>query len=113
MFENAIKLDKRVSIYVPSTVNVDHEADNREMVNRVAEALAGMFGGSTVTEARGAWVSDTAGLVVESVSIVYSNCTQDQLDQYEKQIEALAVMVKTEMVQEAVSVEVDGALYLV
>ena len=51
-------LDCKVSIYVPSTVEVNKEVDNKEQVKRVITELSQMFGGATATEAVGGWVCD-------------------------------------------------------
>jgi hypothetical protein len=71
----AVKLDSRVSVYVPSTTDTDKPTDNREQVEKVAAKLSAMFGGATATEARGYWCSQSAGLVGEGVTIVYSAAT--------------------------------------
>lgn len=40
----AVKLDSRVSVYVPSTTDTDKPTDNREQVEKVAAKLSAMFG---------------------------------------------------------------------
>ena len=62
-----VRLDSRVAIYVPSTTDTDHPTDNRQQVEEVAAKLSAMFGGATATEARGYWVSQSAGLVGEGI----------------------------------------------
>ena len=114
MLKNALRLDSRVAIYVPGTVDVDKtDAGAAErMTARVARDLSDLFGGATITDGRGAWVSDVAGLVMENVRIVYSFSTADAITKHIDEIERIIETVKTEMRQEAVSVEIDGALYI-
>lgn len=109
----AIKLPHRVAVYVPSTQDINHATDNAEQVQRVARELAEMFGGATATTARGFWVSDAAGLVAEAVTIVYASCTDRQYHEQVPEVIRIAQRIKEEMQQEAVSIELDGILYLV
>lgn len=109
----AIKLPHRVAVYVPSTQGPAENTDNSEQVQRVARELAEMFGGATATSARGFWVSDSAGLVAEAVTIVYASCTERQYHEQVPEIIRIAQRIKQEMQQEAVSIELDGILYIV
>ena len=108
-----IALPQRVALYVPSTQDVTHATDNTAQVERVARALCGWFGGATAQQSTGYWISDTAGLVREAVTIVYAACTAAQLREHLPDVLQLAQQIKQEMQQEAVSVELNGALYII
>lgn len=108
-----VRLDSRVAIYVPSTTDTDHPTDNRQQVEEVAAKLSAMFGGATATEARGYWVSQSAGLVGEAVTIVYSNAAAEDIENHAAEIVAICHKIKNEMKQEAVSLEINGELFLV
>ena len=108
----ACKLDHRIAIYVPGTVDTDKAADNRQQVERVAAEFSRMFGGATATTATGFWMSDTAGLVEERTTIVYASCTAEQLEKHLAEVVEIARKIKREMRQEAVSAEIDGVLYI-
>ena len=103
-----VRLDSRVAIYVPSTT----PTDNRQQVEEVAAKLSAMFGGATATEARGYWVSQSAGLVGEAVTIVYSNAAAEDIERHGAEIVAICHKIKREMKQEAVSLEINGELFL-
>ena len=109
----AVKLASRVSVYVPSTTDTDQPTDNREQVEKVAAKLSEMFGGATASEARGYWSSDTAGLVAEAVTVIYSNSTPEAIQQHAAEIVAICQQIKQDMSQEAVSLDIDGALYII
>lgn len=109
----AVELSQRVALYVPSTQGPDTATDNAAQVERVAAEFSRMFGGATAQESTGFWMSDTAGLVRESVTIVYANCTADQLRDRLPDILTLAQQIKQDMAQEAVSVEINGTLYII
>lgn len=108
----AVTLPQRVAIYVPSTQDVNHATDNAAQVERVARRFCEMFGGATAQQSSGYWMSDSAGLVREAVNIVYAACTADQLREHLPDVLTLAQQIKAEMQQEAVSVELNGALYI-
>lgn len=113
MFQNAIKLNQRVAIYVPATDNVNQAADNSAIVESCAAMLSEFFGGATIQPGRGAWMSDRDGLVLENTTVVYAYCTAEDLQKHAADIERFALEMKTAMHQEAVSVEINRELYII
>lgn len=105
------ELDSRVSIYVPSTCDVD-KADEGDLqgkfVNIIIKEFSEMFGGATATDAIGGWFSKDAGIVKERVKIVYAYCTKEAFVQNFDRVLALAKQICIEMSQEAVTVEYNG-----
>ena len=108
-----VRLDSRVAIYVPSTTDTDKPADNRETVEAVAAKLSAMFGGATATAARGYWVSQSAGLVGEGVTVVYSNAAATDIENHAAEIVAICQQIKEDMRQEAVSLAIGDCLYII
>lgn len=106
-------LDCKVSIYVPSTVNVNEVVDNKEQVKRVITELSQMFGGATATEAVGGWVCDNGETVLEKVTIVYSFCNSDSLQKHFGDVYQICERIKKEMSQEAVTLEINGQVKFV
>lgn len=106
-------LDCKVSIYVPSTVNVDEHTDNSVQVKRTITELAQMFGGATASKAVGGWVCANGETVLEEVTIVYSFCSSVQLQENFAKVYAIAERIKNEMQQEAVTLEVNGQVKFV
>lgn len=109
----ALELTHRVALYVPSTQGPATATDNAAQVKRVARRFCELFGGATAQQSAGYWMSERAGLVTESVTIVYAACTKAQRDAHLAQVLELAQDIKREMAQEAVSVELDGTLYII
>lgn len=109
----AVELPQRVALYVPGTQGPATATDNAAQVERVAREFCEMFGGATAQQSTGYWLSDAAGLVREAVTIVYAACTADQLREHLPDVLQLAQQIKAEMQQEAVSVELNGALYII
>ena len=113
MKQAALELPQRVALYVPSTQGPATATDNAAQVERVARAFCGWFGGATAQESTGFWMSDTAGLVREAVTIVYAACTADQLRERLPDVLNLAQQIKAEMQQEALSCEIGATLYII
>lgn len=113
IMQQAVTLPQRVALYVPSTTDTDKPTDNAAQVERVAREFCGWFGGATAQPSTGYWISDNAGLVREAVTIVYAACTADQLRDRLPDVLTLAQQIKQDMAQEAVSVELNGALYII
>lgn len=101
-------LDCKVAIYVPSTTNVNEPADNRLQVLNVIKRLSTLFGGATASDAVGGWVSEQGETVIENVKIVYSFCSSDQLKDHFSDILSICEQIKSEMGQEAVTLEING-----
>ncbi len=114
-FKNFARLPARVAIYVPGTSGpaAADPALAERMTAETAAALSDLFGGATISLAAGAWMSADCGLIREDVQIVYSFAALDDLNNHAAEILQLAQRVKREMQQEAVSVEINGALYLI
>lgn len=104
---------ERVALYVPSTQDINHATDNAAQVERVARDFCGWFGGATAQQSAGYWLSDTAGLVREAVTIVYAACTAAQLREHLPDVLTLAQQIKAEMAQEAVTITIDQKMYII
>ena len=52
-------------------------------------------------------------MVREATTIVYAACTADQLREHLPDVLTLAQQIKQDMAQEAVSVELNGTLYII
>lgn len=106
-------LDCKVSVYVPSTTDVNVACDNSEQVKRVITELSQMFGGATASKAIGGWVCATGETVLEEVTIVYSFCSSEQLQANFEQVYGICERIKEEMKQEAVTLEINGQVKFV
>ena len=109
---HGLALRNKVEFFVPSTVNVDTLADTTSTVDSVSSQFAQWFGGATVIDAYGTWLSDSLSLVREPIKIVYSNCTDEALAEHESDVESLALQVRQDLNQESVAVSVNNVLYL-
>lgn len=112
-FSEDCKLDGRVAVYVPGTVDAVTEIDNTAAVEHVASTLSDVFGGATAQAASGYWKSAVHGLIAEHVTIVYSNAKTQQIDEHAADLAAVVGWIKKEMKQEAVSIEINNSLYIV
>ena len=110
--KKAIRLARRVAVYVPATAGPATAADNGEEVRRAAALLSGLFGGATIQPGAGCWMSDEAGLVTEATTLVYAFTDDAGLAAGIDPVLDFAEAIKAEMQQESVAVEINGELFL-
>lgn len=106
-------LRHRVAIYVPGTNGVNTAADNSEYVRRAAALLSDAFGGATATPAVGYWMSESAGLVEERVTIVYAYAGNEALENQLGAVIEFCESMRTELHQEAISLAIDDSMYFI
>jgi len=111
--ESLTKLDNNIKIYVPSTVDIDKNIDTSKQIDNTLTLLSTKFGGSTSTKGVGTWVSETAGLVKEDVTICESYCTGSALGKSLTEVISYCNELKAELSQEAISLEVNNKLYFI
>jgi hypothetical protein len=109
-FESAVQLSHEIAVYIPSTIGGDIPRDNSQYVDSTSSAFSNMFGGCTITKGQGCWISDSKGLIKESIVIVTASCVN--LANIES-VYDIALKIKTELHQEAITVKIDGTLYLI
>lgn len=105
-------LNKKISIYVPSTMHDKPAPENviNYYVNDTLKKLSIMFGGATMTEARGSWYStELDKLITEKVYICYSYCDSYDL----AALQSICENLKTVFQQEAISLETENGLMFV
>ena len=106
-------LKNKISIYVPSTCNVNQTIDNSEYVEKTACFLSKLFGGCTAQDVNGFWISDNKGMIKEDVKIVYAFCTQKDFEKHESEIIDYCEIMKNILAQEAISLEFNNELYFI
>lgn len=106
-------LTHKVTIYVPSTVDVDQDGTDLQQVTveKVLASFSNWFGGATAEAAsQGAWMNGET-LVIEGVIKVYSFASADAINQHLADTLALSWEIKNEMRQSEVAFEYDDQLY--
>lgn len=111
--KNMFSLRSKVTVYIPATVEVDKEIDNKEYVDRAATLLSDCFGGATSTEALGYWTSPTAGLVKEKTTMVFAYAGEEDLRNNLDKVIDFCENLKKEMTQEAIALELNGEMFFV
>ncbi len=111
--KNCFKLGSKVTIYVPATTGIKQAADNSAQVDATLKLLSDLFGGATSTNALGAWVSPTAGLVKEHTTMVFAYCNTEQLEAAIGQIVDYCEALCKEMTQDAIALEINGEMYFI
>lgn len=108
-----VKLSSKITVYIPSTVDIDKETDTQKYVDNCAVLLSNCFGGATATNAIGCWTSPTAGLVKEKTTLVFAYCTTEQLNEHIEKVVDFCENMKKELSQDAVAMELNGEMYFI
>jgi hypothetical protein len=110
--KNTSPLSCFVRIYVPSTININESDDSIFWPNKALELLCKLFGGSTCMPSYGAWLSE-GKLVKEKIKIIFSHCTEEQLQNSLDEICDFCLKMKSELKQEAISLDINNELFLI
>jgi hypothetical protein len=108
-----IKLSSKISVYIPSTNDVDKEIDNKEYVDECVSIMSDLFGGATSTPCIGFWKSKEKGLVRERTTMAFAYCTDKDLDTGINTVLDFCESMRDRLKQESVAIEINGELYLV
>ena len=111
--KNLFKLSSKITVYVPSTVDINTEIDNSVYVNRTATLLSDCFGGATSTNALGYWTSPSAGLVKEKSTLVFAYCSENDLENNLEKVIDFCNKLKSELSQDAIALEINGEMYFI
>lgn len=111
--KNMFKLSSKVTVYVPSTTDINVKIDNTKYVNEVASLLSDCFGGSTSTPAVGYWNSPTEGLVKEKTTMVFAYASDKDLEENIDKVIDYCLELKTKLSQDAIALELNGEMYFI
>jgi CRP-like cAMP-binding protein len=103
----------QISVFIPTTLDVDKQVDTTPYVEKTLKFLAERFGGATSKEAQGVWNSEEVGLVGETVYIVQSFATQNDINQHLDSVIDYIKKLKIELRQEAMALEINNKLSLI
>ena len=111
--QNMFKLSSKVTVYVPSTCDIDKPCDTSEWVDSCATLLSNCFGGATSTETLGYWASPTCGLVKERSIMVFAYCSDTDLQGKIETVIDFCEAMKNELKQDAIAMEINGEMYFI
>ena len=101
-----IKLENSVKVLVPATTNDGVKVDFSSEISAAVKVISG----ATTYSARGSWVEDNK-LYTDNISVVQFNCSEFDSDTV-KVISELIYAIFSRAEQLAVSVEINGVLYI-
>jgi hypothetical protein len=109
-------LNRRVAIYVPTTIDGNIPLDDATILHwrlKATKYFAQTFGGCSVTFGLGAWISPIHGLIEEKKIIVYSFTDDAGMKANLPGVQHFARHMLHELRQEAVSLEIDNSMELI
>lgn len=111
--QNMFKLSNKVTVYIPSTTDINKPIDNTQYVNECASLLSKCFGGATSTPALGYWLSPATGLVKESTTMVFAYASDKDLQSNIDQVIDYCEQLKDILKQDAIALEINGEMYFI
>ena len=111
--KNLFKLSSKITVYIPSTTDINKPIDNTQYVENVATLLSNYFGGATSCETLGYWVSPKMGLVKERTTQVFAYCSDKDLQEHAEKVIDFCENMKVELSQDAIALEINGEMYFV
>ena len=111
--KNMFKLSSKVTVYIPSTTDINKPIDNTQYVNECASLLSECFGGATSTPALGYWISNTAGLVKENTTMIFAYASDSDLQANIEKVITFCENLKVELTQDAIALEINGEMYFI
>ena len=111
--KNMFKLFSKITVYIPSTCDINQNADTQKYIDECAVLLSENFGGATSCEALGYWTSPSAGLVKERSTMVFAYCSDKDLQEKADKVIDFCEAMKTELKQDAVALEINGEMYFI
>ena len=114
--DDNIKINKTnniISIFIPSTININQKIDNSEFVQYSENYLMRFFGNTYTYNSQGSWYSDELKkVIVENIAII--QVTLNEVTEQDINIFInLAKHIKQEMRQEGVSITINNSLAIV
>lgn len=111
--DKLVTLRHKVTVYVPSTTDIDKPIDNAAWVDATAKVLASAFGGATSSPAVGYWVSPSAGLVRENTTVVFAFADSDAFVANVDGILDHCEHMRDTLKQDAIAIEIDNQMYFI
>lgn len=111
--KNMFKLSSRITVYVPSTTDINKIVDTSEWVDAAATLFSNCFGGATSSAALGYWTSPTAGLVKEKSTMIFAYCSDTDLQAKIETVLDFCEHMKKELAQDAIALEINGEMYFI
>ena len=113
IFVDRLQRNNHIGIFIPTTYDVDKYFDTTPYIDRTLAFLGERFGGATSEEAKGIWNSEDIGLVGEKLFKVHTYATSTDLKNFLDEVVEFVRVIKTELKQEAMAIEINQKLTLI
>lgn len=112
-FVDRLQRNNHIGIFIPTTIDVNTVFDTTPYIDRTLAFLGERFGGATSEEAKGIWNSEDIGLVGEKLFKVHTYATSRDLKKYLDEVVEFVRVIKEELKQEAMAMEINQKLTLI
>lgn len=113
MADDVFVLSNKFDLYIPTQCRCGEkvpESLRKTVLDSAKKQMAQWFGGVTSSDAQGGWVLQSGELAEEAVTIIYSNVSDSQKEEYLDRFIALAQSIADEMAQEAIAYAINNKM---
>lgn len=112
-FVDRLQRNNHIGIFIPTTIDVNVYVDTTAYIDKTLAFLGKRFGGATSEEAKGIWNSEDIGLVGEKLFKVHTYATSKDLKKFLDEVVDFVRVIKEELNQEAMAIEINQKLTLI
>ena len=101
-----LKLENNIKVYVPIIKGREGS------INYIRNKMSRAFGGTTEYRARGSWIDNYGETIFDDIMIVES-FTDKSINDIKRLASEYVEIIKMDLKQEAVSIEINNILYII
>ena len=101
-----LKLENNVKVYIPLVKNL------HEISNIITRDMTKEFGGVTLYSSKGFWLDDNDIMIEDTINVAIS-FTDKSIEEIKRIISKYVEIIKMDLKQDAVSIEINNILYII
>ena len=101
-----LKLENNVKVYIPVVKNKEG------ILNVIIKSMSEEFGGVTLYPSKGFWLDDNDIMIEDTINVAVS-FTDKSIEEIKRIISKYVEIIKMDLKQEAVSIEINNILYII
>jgi hypothetical protein len=101
-----------IRVYIPSRDFRGEIINNTEMIQKMSELFAQLFGGCTRFPAKGVWLSKSGQIIEEDITLIESYAAKVGFEECLKVVRVTILDFKSKYQQESMAVNINDRLYL-
>lgn len=106
-------MDCHIRVHIPSRDFSGGNINNEEMIMKVKELFAQLFGGYTTHEACGGWINESGHRIEENITLIETYSSRIGFEENLKKVLAVILDFKVRYNQESIALAVNNRFFLI